>query len=206
MIEDLRVAAFDCDGVLFDTLSTNQAYYNAVLSRFGKPPLTPEQLAYSHMHTGDQAIAMLFPHKEEFEAAQRFRHSLDYRQFFRHMVMEPHLMGLLAKLRPKYKTAIATNRADTLGPLLAEFGLRDWFDLVVSSLDAPRPKPHPDQLLKILNHFGAKPAQAVYIGDSEVDEAAAASAQVPFIAYRNPRLSALFHITSLKELETILNL
>ena len=30
---------FDCDGVLFESRKANLAYYNAVLSQFGEPPV-----------------------------------------------------------------------------------------------------------------------------------------------------------------------
>jgi HAD superfamily hydrolase (TIGR01509 family) len=88
--------------------------------------------------------------------------------------------------------------------LLREFGLADRFDLVVTSLDVERPKPFPDPLFKILSRFRVEPRQAVFVGDSEVDEATARAAGVPFIAYRNPALEASWHIESLKDLEGFL--
>jgi HAD superfamily hydrolase (TIGR01509 family) len=88
--------------------------------------------------------------------------------------------------------------------LLAEFNLTEQFDLVVTSFDIPRPKPHPDSLLKILSHFNIIPRQALYIGDSQVDADAAATAGVPFVAYRNRTLPTQYHIESLKDLEELL--
>jgi phosphoglycolate phosphatase len=44
----------------------------------------------------------------------------------------------------------------------------------------------------------------VFVGDSEVDEATARAAGVPFVAYRNPALEANWHIESLKDLEGFL--
>jgi beta-phosphoglucomutase-like phosphatase (HAD superfamily) len=56
-MKDIKVVIFDCDGVMFDTVKANTAYYNSVLRHFGKPDMTPEQFAYSHMHTADDAMA-----------------------------------------------------------------------------------------------------------------------------------------------------
>jgi phosphoglycolate phosphatase-like HAD superfamily hydrolase len=38
------------------------------------------------------------------------------------------------------------------------------------------PKPSPDQLIKILEHFNIEPYQLIYIGDSKLDEIAAKAA------------------------------
>ncbi len=199
-----KVVAFDCDGVMFDSAESNKAYYNQVLTYFGKPKLTHEQFAYTHMHTADESMAYLFDDKECLEKAQAYRKRMTYMPFIRHMEMEPYLKPLLSKLRERYKTAIASNRTDTMAKVLEIHGLEQDFDYVVSALDVPRPKPYPDQLIKIMEYFNVDPEEMIYIGDSEVDEKAAASAGVPLVAYDNPQLSAEIHINSLKELENIL--
>ena len=199
-----KVVAFDCDGVMFDSSESNKAYYNQVLSHFGMPELTPEQFAFTHMHTADESIAYLFSDKERFEKAQAYRKQMTYMPFIRHMEMEPYLKSLLLGLRNHYKTAIASNRTDTMAKVLEIHGLENDFDLVVSALDVPRPKPYPDQLFKIMDYFEISPSEMIYVGDSEVDEKAASAAGVPLVAYGNPGLSAEIHIKSLKDLENIL--
>jgi HAD superfamily hydrolase (TIGR01509 family) len=203
-MNDVKVVAFDCDGVLFDTEQSNRAYYNALLSHLGYPDLTAEQFNYVHMHTVDDSLAYLFRDQESLAQAYAYRKTLDYSEFIKLMVVEPNLIRLLRKIRPQIKTAIATNRTDTVNGLLDEFGLGEFFDLVVSSSDVNLPKPHPDSLLRILQYFHIQPDEAIYVGDSNVDELAANSAGVQLIAFRNPELSSAYHIDSLKELEVIL--
>lgn len=204
-MKDVRVVAFDCDGVLFDTEQSNRAYYNEILNHFGKPTLTPEQFAYVHMHTLEDSLAHLFNDKKSLAEAYAYRKTMDYRKFLKLMKLEPELVPLLKKIRPRIKTAIATNRSDTVNWLLNEFNLNGYFDVVVTSSDVQFPKPHPDPLLKILAYFQIEPYQAIYVGDSYLDELAATSAGMPLVAYRNPRLPSACHIESLKELETILD-
>jgi len=55
------------------------------------------------------------------------------------------------------------------------------------------PKPHPEPVLKVLEHYGIKAHEALFLGDSEVDMQAAAAAGVPFIAYKSG-LSAMARI------------
>jgi HAD superfamily hydrolase (TIGR01509 family) len=203
-MKNLKVVVFDCDGVLFDTEAANRAYYNHILKHFDKPAMTADQFAYAHQHTLNEAITYLFGNKESIAAVQAYRQTMDYSQFLRLLRIEPHLVPLLLKIRPRLKTAIATNRSDTMDRLLAEFNLTEQFDLVVTSFDIPRPKPHPDGLLKILSHFNIVPRQALYVGDSQVDADAAAAAGVPFVAYRNKTLPTRYQIDSLKDLEELL--
>jgi phosphoglycolate phosphatase len=203
-MNDVCVVAFDCDGVLFDTVEANRAYYNHILAHFGRPAMDERQLHYVHIHTVQQCMAHLFANDVDRQAAAVFRASIDYGQFLKYLTIEPHLKALLDWMGNRYKTAIATNRTDTMDRLLREFGLADRFDLVVTSLDVKRPKPFPDPLFKILSHFQVEPHQAVFVGDSEVDEATALAAGVPFVAYRNPALEANWYIESLKDLKGFL--
>jgi len=201
-----KVIAFDCDGVLFDTAESNRAYYNTILNQLDMPDMTEEQFCYVHMHTVQDALAYLFNENQALQKAQSIKETLSYVPFVAAYKMEPALIPLLNKLRPAYKTAIATNRSDSMPTLLREHDITSYFDLIVSANDVPRPKPHPGQLLRLLEHFEASPQEMLYVGDSKVDESAAKAANVPFVAYDNRSLSAQYHIRSLKEIEDILEL
>jgi phosphoglycolate phosphatase len=203
-MKDIKVVAFDCDGVLFDTEEANWAYYNHLLKHFGRPTMTPEQFAYAHQHTLNESIAYLFEDKERIAAVYDYRQTMDYSAYLKLLKVEPDLVPLLTKIKPKLKTAIATNRSDTMNRLLSEFALTEYFDLVVTSFDIRRPKPYPDALFKILDHFGIEAHQALYVGDSQVDAEAARAAKIPFVAFRNEMLPTEYHIGSLKALEEIL--
>ena len=203
-MKNIKVVAFDCDGVLFDTEEANRAYYDHLLKHFGRLTMTPEQFAYAHQHTLNESIAYLFEDQEAIAAVYAYRQTMDYSAYLKLLKVEPDLVPLLTKIRAKLKTAIATNRSDTMNRLLAEFALTEYFDLVVTSFDIRRPKPYPDALLKILDHFGIQAHQALYVGDSQVDAEAARAAKIPFVAFRNETLLTEYHIESLKELEEIL--
>ncbi|MFP4347395.1 MAG: HAD family hydrolase [Thermodesulfobacteriota bacterium] len=205
-MKGVQAVIFDCDGVLFDTARANRAYYNRIRSHGGLPEMTQEEFAYAHMHTVDEVLSRFFPNPRDLDTARSFRNTLSYARFFKYMEMEPHLMALLEKLRPRYKTAIATNRSDTMVPLMAEFALDSLFDLVVTSLDVERPKPEPDELLRVLAHFDLAADQAVYVGDSPLDEMAARAASIPFVAFQNRSLTAEHHIDTLQEMERLLEL
>lgn len=201
---NIKVVAFDCDGVLFDSEDANTAYYNRILHMFGLPAMTPGQVAYAHMHTVREVMEHLFSNKALLEQADAARGEMGYIPFIKYMRIEPHLKALLKSLRPKYKTAIATNRTNTMPHVLKAHGLEAGFDLVVTAGDVSRPKPDPEMLIAILTYFNIAPDEAIYVGDSELDEQAAKAAGIPLVAFGNPGLSAEHHIDSFKELEALL--
>lgn len=203
-MENIKAIIFDCDGVIFDSRPANIIFYNAILERFGKPKLTDTQLRYVHMHTAEESINFLFKGDEKLADAQRYRLNMDYTPFSRYIVLEPYIVEILEYLYPHFKTALCTNRSTSTNTVLRNHGLSQYFDMVVSALDVQNPKPHPEPILKILHHFGIGGHEAIYIGDSEVDQEAADSAGVIFISYKNQGLKAACHINSLLELSKIL--
>jgi len=197
---------FDCDGVMFDSRQSNINFYNHLLSHFGLPLLREEQVAYIHMATADQSIRYIFKGTPYLDQALAYRLQMDYTPFVRDMVQEPGLKELLALLKPKCGLAVATNRSNTIGTVLESNGLAGYFDIVVSSLDVARPKPHPESLFKILDFFSILPNHALYVGDSQVDAETAKAASVPFVAYKNRNLDAAFHVDQLLDIASVCGL
>ena len=203
-MQQVRIVIFDCDGVMFDSKKANEAYYNHILEHFGKPHMDSLQCEYVHMNTAEQSVAHLFKDDPQLPQALAYRGRISYFPFIPVMQLEPYLKDFLRFLRPAYKTAISTNRSDTMGRVLEHHGLEDCFDMVVSCLDVKQPKPDPESLIKILDHFGLSPEQAIYIGDSEIDELAARAAQIPLVAYKSKNLSAPYHVEHFKEIQALL--
>ena len=197
---------YDCDGVLIDSRDANQAFYNHILTRFGLAPLTEAQLDVVHVSTAQGAIDYLFGDHPLREEAQAYQRTINNAPFLPLIRPEPHIREVLQRLRSCCRTAIATNRGKSLPLVLRVAGLEGLFDLTVSAYDVSRPKPHPECLEKILTHFRLPPADALYIGDSQVDREVAGVAGVPFVAYKNPGLKARYHLQDHRGLLSILDL
>jgi HAD superfamily hydrolase (TIGR01509 family) len=194
---------FDCDGVMFESRQANINFYNHLLAHFRLPLLREEQVAYIHMATADESIRYVFKGTPYLEQALAYRLQVDYTPFVRDMLPEPGLKELLALLKPRCGLAVATNRSNTIEKVIEYHGLAGYFDIVVSSLDVARPKPHPESLLKILDFFSIRPDQALYVGDSSVDAETAKAASVPFVAYKNKNLDAAFHVEQLLDIASV---
>ena len=203
-LKKIPVVIFDCDGVMFDSGQANINFYNHLLGRFHLPPMTKEKFSFVHMHTGDESVRYLFEGTPFVEEAQAYRMKMDYSPFIKDMIIEPGLKTLLKDLKSRLGLAIATNRSNTINNVLDFFGLTDFYDIVVSSLDVEKPKPDPESVFKILDFFRIRPAQSLYVGDSQVDYETAAAAGVHFVSYRNTDLKTPWIINHLLEIRDIL--
>ena len=201
----ISVIIFDCDGVMFDSRQANINFYNHLLQHFGLPLMSEDKVAFVHMHTADKSVRHIFLDTPYMEAAQEYRMRMDYTPFLKDMILEPELKTLLEDLRPRFGLAVATNRSNTIGKVLESYGLSKYFDIVVSSLDVKMPKPHPESLLKILKFFEAGPEEALYVGDSLVDNETARAAGVPFMSYKNRDLEADYHSDRLMDIAVLVN-
>ena len=197
----LQLVIFDCDGVMFDSLDANRAYYNHILAHFGHPPMDDEALQYVHVRHVADSVRFIFRHyPADYEAAEAYRLTLDYSPYLKFMRMEPDLVTFLQFLRPEHRMAISTNRSTTMASILTIFGLAPYFDKVVTAMDVTNAKPHPEALQKIFAHFGLGPEESIYIGDSQVDMEHTQAVGMRMIAFKNPTLPADFHVNSFMEI------
>ncbi len=184
---NIRCVIYDNDGVLFDSIESNRKLYNDLCLSMGRGALREEEVQYIHSHTVYEAIHFLFGHDEGLEKKVReSMKQIDLRQYIVYLKMEPFLLTMLNLLKGNgIFRAINTNRTTSMPHIMERFGLGPFFDMVVTALDVKNPKPHPESIEKILQRFNLKKDEAVFVGDSEVDQQTAKSAGIQFIAYKN---------------------
>lgn len=201
----LKLIVFDCDGVMFDSKFANREYYNQLLAHFGKPSMEESEVEYVHIHNVTDSIRHIFRHypQHTFEEVNSYRLGLDYTPYLHHMRMEPDLVEFLERTSPHYHLAISTNRTNTMVPILEMFGLKRYFGKVMTAENARRPKPAPDALLEILDHFDCQADEAIYIGDSIIDRQHTQHCAMPLIGFKNRELEAEYHVDSFMEILTL---
>ena len=191
----LKLVIFDCDGVMFDSKDANRIYYNHLLEKFGHPLMDEQEEDYVHSHNVLDSVNYIFrKYSREIEEVNQYRISVDYTPFLKYMVIEPDLKEFLGILKPKFYTAISTNRSNTMPSVMKMHDLDPYFDLVITALDVERPKPHAEGLVKILNYFQLSADEAVYIGDSMIDREHTAAVNMRLISFKNPELPAEYHV------------
>jgi HAD superfamily hydrolase (TIGR01509 family) len=182
-----KAVIYDCDGVMFDSFTANLAFYDRIMSMMRRPSLdrgNEEQMRVLHTFANREVLAWFFPDPDEFQESVRCAGALDYRELVPLMVMEEGFRDTLEALQGQVELAVCTNRSTSMDMVLESFDLARYFGIVMTASKVSYPKPHPEPLLKVLDHYGLAPGEALFVGDSEVDSLAAAAAGVPFLAYK----------------------
>jgi phosphoglycolate phosphatase len=96
----------------------------------------------------------------------------------------PGVMETLTALREHaVPLGVCTNKAALITSIALEaLGIGHFFSAVVGARDDIPRKPAPDMLLATLAHLGARPAEALVVGDSRSDVGSARAAGCPVIA------------------------
>jgi len=183
----IRCVIYDCDGVLFDSIEANKKLYNDLCALVGRSPLNEEEVKYVHMHTVYETIQLIFGKENGLEKkALELLKGIDWRDYITYLRMEPYLLQILNLLKTNgILRVINTNRTTSMKYIMEHFHLWPFFDMVVTALDVKNPKPHPESVEKILQNLNLNKEEAVFVGDSEVDQQTAKSSGVKFIAYKN---------------------
>lgn len=181
---------FDCDGVLIDSLRANVVYYNKYRTRYGLPPMTPEDEHYTHIQNVYDSLRRIVP-AEHYDDALAFRSQIDYRDMLPFLCREPGIRRLLGWLKASgFLLGVDTNRMDTVHLVFKAVDLEGYFEPVMTVANTAAPKPNPDGVRQILDAWGLGKTDVVFLGDSSVDEETARNAGVDFWAFKNPDLAS----------------
>lgn len=181
-----QLAIFDLDGTLLDTLGDLRASLNAALAAYSLPPHTLEEvraIVGSGIRSLTECGAPAGTPQEIldgiFDAFNRHyaAHCMDCTQPY------SGIPELLRTLRARgVKCAVVSNKSDYGVQMLCERFFPAQFDFVLGLRDGLRKKPAPDAVDAALTALGIPRAQAVYVGDSEVDVATAQNAGMACIS------------------------
>jgi pyrophosphatase PpaX len=172
------VVLFDLDGTIVDSgWIILASYRHATTTVLGRD--YPDEVLLAHVGAGDLEEQM-----REFDAERSDELARAYREFYAPLHSElqafPGMLELLRRLDEEGRTLgiVSAKRHDIVQLALDALGFGDTLDIVVGSDEAPRGKPHPDQILLALERLGADPDQTAYVGDAPFDVAAAKAAGV----------------------------
>ena len=187
---------FDLDGTLIDSVQGITASLNTALGELGRRPL--DRIEVQPM-IGDGGLRTC----ELGLAATGGRAGIDIPTVFARWTRAyvddevakteayPGVVETLDLLAVNgFKLGLCTNktRAVTM-PILKAAGLARFFEAVVTPEDTRYPKPDGRHILATIDALGAARSRSIYVGDSEIDAAAARSADVPIVlvTYGYPR-------------------
>lgn len=174
------LAVFDLDGTILDTLGDLAASLNFALAENGLPARTKDEV---RMFVGN-GIRLLIergvPSGTPVSVTDRV-HSDFTAHYSRHCAdtTKPYdgIKELIYALRAAgCKTAVVSNKADYAVQSLCRDYFPSMLDAAVGERANVRKKPEPDSVNEVLRELSVNRADAVYIGDSDVDIRTAANA------------------------------
>lgn len=180
-----KLAIFDLDGTLLDTLGDLHASVNFALREFGFPERNIDEV---RRFIGNGVVKLMERSTPDGtdEITQKACLDIFRAHYLEHMsdTTAPYanVINLLKNLREKgMKTAVVSNKLHSAVEELCESYFTGLIDKAVGvSVEAER-KPSPVNVIRTAELFGAELHESIYIGDSEVDVQTAHNAGVQCI-------------------------
>lgn len=171
-----KLACFDLDGTLLNTLGGLTRSLNAARRMNNLAPQTEEQVT-TFINNGVVKMIerSLAADPGDYSTELKERILKDYIAYYNSHVLEetrPYNGMLEALLRLKadgMKLACITNKNDEPAQKLIKQFFPDVFDYVKGSVEGVERKPSPEPIEKCLYSLGIENSDTVYVGDTEVD-------------------------------------
>ena len=180
MVERPKAVLFDLDGTLLDTLPGLAASVNAVLRAHGEPERSLEEV---RAFVGNGVRKLVARAAKGGEDRPDYTELLaEYRAHYLAHASEgsvpyPGIPELLAALRARgVKLGVVTNKDEDAARALMERFFPGAFDVVLGGNAGRAPKPDSATPRAALESLGVSPAEALYVGDTDVDAATARGA------------------------------
>ena len=168
-----KIAIFDLDGTILNTIEDLADSLNYALAKNGFKERT---VAETQSFVGNGLLMLvkraIKPETSEEEAQKVLADLKAYYKIHCADKTKPYegIPELLKDLKTAdYLLAVVSNKADYAVQILCEQYFPGMFDLAVGERENVRRKPAPDSVNAVLAEFELKKADAVYIGDSDVD-------------------------------------
>ena len=189
---------FDLDGTLFDTAPDLMRAHNHVMTKFGYPTKSTDEIR-NLVGKGAGALigrSIWGQAKKEFHSVndlkikdQMSKEFVDY--YGKNIISESTLINGVKEFlkwckEKNISMAVCTNKQEHLSnDLLKKIGIYDFFEYVAGSDTFDYCKPDPRHLTSVVEILDGDVKKTIMIGDSETDANAAKAAEIPVILLEN---------------------
>lgn len=178
----MKTILFDLDGTLIDSTDAILESFAVALKTFGQNPPSDEQIKSLIGHP----LEVMFRGLGVLDNIQEY--VLAYKKHYmqisaRKTTLLPNVALALSEAASIARLGIVTTKtADSSKRLLQGLGVMHYFEVLIGRDSVEHPKPHPQPILKAMEHLQAQSASTWMIGDTILDLQSANSAGISCVA------------------------
>ena len=187
---------FDLDGVLVNSLDAWWSALNEALQTYNHPGISRHEFVETYWgHDVFDNLERLGLSEEVGFLCNRI-----YYDHVNRVSLYPGVLETLEQLHMFKKGLITNTPRSSADLVLTRFHLTSYFDVIITSNDVKKAKPHPEIVMKACTALKINPEQAVLIGDTQSDVQAGKAAGCTVIGVN---IQADYKIQTVSELPDI---
>ena len=170
----IKACIFDLDGTLMNTPTTITHYVNVTLNEFGYESVSEEKCRYFAGNGAklliERAMADVGADSKEFDEMFKFYNKV-YNKDTSYLT-KPYdgIVEMLSDMKTLgIKTAVLSNKPDFATKDVVRGFLGELIDVVRGAVDTVALKPSSEGIDILLEEFGLKKEECIYVGDTSVD-------------------------------------
>ncbi|MDR0943285.1 MAG: HAD-IA family hydrolase [Ruminococcus sp.] len=171
----MKLAIFDLDGTLADTIEDITAAVNHVMKHYDFPMVTNEAVKYMVGDGIKELMLRAFPEDKREDPDLLAEALLIFKNYYNAHFCDytkPYdgIITMLDDLKNNgVRLSVVTNKNEEAVGLIIEKLFPGYFDIVIGNSDRVKQKPDPSSVLYIIEKTGASPQETYYIGDAYTD-------------------------------------
>lgn len=166
----MRAIIFDLSGTLLDVREGIFWQFEQLTQEFDGAPATRREIAAAMHGTTEEVVRSLIKNESVPLAEVLKRHEALRNESLTHVQLYPGVGELLPILRNVGARLAAVTSDDKRSiATLDTMGIAHYFDIVITSDHVTNLKPHPEGLLRALEHLGIPSSDAAIVGDTAND-------------------------------------
>ncbi len=178
----IKAVLFDVDGVLLDSGSANVAFYQELFRQIGELQPDRADLEQNNHLSVEATLRKYYPKwpNEEVNKWMMQADTIDVGfSLLRPMI---GVLDVLPKLAQRYKLGLVTNRTVAgIEELWQVVPFAQLFSAFAAYEYTSKHKPDAEPIHYVLEKFGVRPEEAIFVGDARTDLQAGQAAGVPVV-------------------------